>query len=76
MPDAPQELRCECSRQPLLARAGIENGEPFLWVRHTKSARPIIDVKVIGGRTEIICRECRRTWKIKLGTVMEISQPV
>lgn len=73
--DAPQEVRCECSRRPLLAKAGIENGEPFLWIRHTKSSRPVIDVKVKGGRAEVVCRECRRVWRIRLGVRMEISPP-
>ena len=72
---APQELRCECSRRPLLAKAGIEKGEPFLWIRHTKSSRPIIDVKFMGGRTEIVCRECRRVWRVRLGAIMEVDQP-
>ena len=73
--EAPQEVRCECSRRPLLAKAGIEDGEPFLWVRHTKSSRPVIDAKFKGGRAELVCRECRRVWRIKLGAVLEISQP-
>lgn len=72
---APQEIRCQCSRQPLLAKAGIDNGEPFLWVRHTKSSRPVIDVRAMGGRVEIVCRECRRVWRIKLGVVMEVEEP-
>ena len=73
--EAPQEIRCECSRRPLLAKGGIDNGAPFLWVRHMKAARPLLDLKVFGGRVEIVCRECNRVWRIKLADVMEITKP-
>lgn len=73
--EAPQEIRCQCSRKPLLARAGIEDGSPFVWVRHMKGSRFLINMKVFGGRVEIVCRECNRIWRIKLGEIMEISRP-
>lgn len=73
--EAPQEIRCECSRQPLLAKGGIEDGVPFLWVRHIKGPRIVLDMRVIGGKVEITCRECFRVWRIKLGSRMEISKP-
>jgi len=73
--DAPQEIRCECSRTPLLAKAGIEDGVPFVWVRHMKGARSLLDMRAIGGRVEIVCRECKRVWKIKLGQPMQITKP-
>jgi len=72
--EAPQEVRCLCSRKPLLAKAGIENGSPFLWVRHMKGARSLLDLRVFGGRVEIVCRECNRVWRIKLGEIMEVSK--
>ena len=73
--DAPQEVRCECSRRPLLAKAGIDKGAPFLHIRHMKGSRSLLDMKVFGGRCEIVCRECNRLWRIKLGTVMEVTKP-
>ena len=72
--EAPEEVRCECSRRPLLARAGIEGGSPFLWVRHTKSSKIMMDVKIEGGTTRIVCRECLRTLTITLGARMEIER--
>lgn len=75
MNDAPQEVRCECSRKPLLARAGIESGSPFLLIRHNKSGKPVVGVKFTGGKAEILCRECHRVWTIRLGQRMEISKP-
>jgi hypothetical protein len=73
--DAPQEIRCECPRRPLLARAGIDQGAPFLWIRHMKGARSLLNMKVFGGRVEIVCRECNRVWRIRLGDLMEITKP-
>jgi hypothetical protein len=58
----------------LLAKAGIDEGQPFLWVRHMKGARSLLDMRVFGGRVEIVCRECHRTWRIKLGEIMEVSK--
>jgi hypothetical protein len=73
--EAPQEIRCQCSRKPLLARAGIEDGSPFLWIRHNKGARSLLNMKIFGGRVEIACRECGRIWRIKLGERMEVVKP-
>jgi hypothetical protein len=72
--EAPQEIRCECSRSPLLAKAGIEDGVPFVWVRQMKASRMMTNVKFFGGRVEIECRECRRVWRIALGRSMKISK--
>jgi hypothetical protein len=72
---APQEIRCECSRTPLLAKCGIEDGVPFVHVRHMKGQRSLLDMRAIGGKVEIVCRECKRVWTIKLGQPMEIGKP-
>lgn len=73
--DAPQELRCECSRRPLLGKVGIHEGSPFLWVRHVKASKTIVDMKVFGGPVQIECRECRRVWTISLRHPVTLTQP-
>jgi hypothetical protein len=60
-----QQLRCFCSRKPLLAIWGNdENGRPYIHVRIYKQGRIFGDVVAHGGEVKICCRECVRWHRI------------
>ena len=56
-----KELRCFCSRQPLLATYGIDgSGKLFVHVKIWKSRRIFGELIIEGGLVKIRCRECLR----------------
>lgn len=58
------ELRCFCSRRPLLAIYGVDDtGQTYVHVRIYKQQRIFGDVICYGGKVKICCRECVR-WHI------------
>lgn len=60
-----QQLRCFCSRKPLLAIWGNdEDGKPYIHVRIYKQGRIFGDVVFTGGEVRICCRECVRWHRI------------
>lgn len=62
------EMRCFCSRHPLLAKYGRDaKGELFLHVRVFKQTRLYAEV-VIGAnaQVQITCRECLRKHRVKI----------
>lgn len=62
-----QELRCICSRRPLLAFYGQdEKGEPYLHQKVHKQGRIYGESLFRSGIAEIRCRECFRWTRIRL----------
>lgn len=62
------EMRCFCSRRPLLAKYGRDaKGELFLHIKVFKQTRLYAEV-VIGANAEVqvTCRECLRKHKVKI----------
>ena len=61
------EIRCFCSRSPLLGIFGVgKNGRPFIHVKVWKQNRLYTEL-VIAGRdaeTSIKCRECYRWYRV------------
>lgn len=56
-----QELRCFCSRKPLLAVWGNEaNGRPYVHVKIYKQNRVFGETVHYDGEVKIRCRECFR----------------
>jgi len=61
MASKPQELRCFCSRHPLLATYGVDRkGQLYVHVRVYKQRRIYGEVLVTGGTVKLMCRECLR----------------
>ncbi|HEY6021692.1 MAG TPA: hypothetical protein VIY48_18040 [Candidatus Paceibacterota bacterium] len=59
------ELRCFCSRNPLLATYGLtETGELYIHVKVYKQARVYGEVLVTNGTVKLHCRECLRWHKV------------
>jgi hypothetical protein len=55
------DLRCFCSRHPILARYGVdENGDLYIWVKIWKQNRIFGEIVVNAGRVKLHCRECLR----------------
>lgn len=63
--DGRQELRCFCSRSPLLAVYGTDKeGIPYVHVKIYKQGRIYGETFHRGGTVEIRCRECIRWHRI------------
>lgn len=59
------ELRCFCSRSPLLAVYGVDDeGRLFIHVRAYKRDRIYAETITYGGEMKLRCRECRRWQKV------------
>jgi len=62
-----KELRCFCSREPLLATYGIDSGgNLFLHVKIWKARRIFGELVIEGGLVKIRCRDCLRWHKIRV----------
>lgn len=56
-----KELRCFCSRSPLLATYGLDvRGRLYVHVKIYKQRRIYGEVLVTEGRVQLHCRECLR----------------
>lgn len=66
--DAKERIECFCSRHPLLAMAGKDSisGQFFVWVRHNKGGKLVVDVMMTQGSMRITCRECGRIHSISI----------
>lgn len=61
------ELRCFCSRAPLLATYGVdESGLLYVHVRIFKQRRIYGEVIVREGKVSLHCRECLRWHTVKI----------
>lgn len=61
------EVRCFCSRSPLLAVYGVnKNAEPFIHVKVWKQKRLYTELAVTGksAKVSIKCRDCYRWYNI------------
>lgn len=56
------EIRCFCSRKPLLAVCGrdIDSGLPYIHLKSMRSGRINAEAIVTEGAMRIHCRECLR----------------
>jgi len=76
------ELRCFCSRKPLLATYGVdENGDLYVHVKVWKQQKLYGEVVVTHGIVKIHCRECLRWNKVVIkqpnsAELVESSEPV
>lgn len=62
------ELRCICSRTPLLATYGIdEKGRLFVHIKIWKQRRIYGEIVAYGGPLKIHCRECFRWFTVAFG---------
>ena len=62
-----KELRCFCTRTPLLATYGIDKkGVLFLHVKIWKARRIFGELVVEGGVTKIRCLDCLRWHKVRI----------
>ena len=61
MESGPQELRCFCRREPLLAVIGQDDdGRWFLHVKVYKQSRIYGEIVATDGKVSVRCRECLR----------------
>lgn len=64
MPEA-LEIRCHCSRRPMLARAGRDaNGALFVHMKVFKQGRIFGEMVTMRGPVWLRCRECLRWTRI------------
>jgi hypothetical protein len=66
------ELRCFCSRAPLLAVYGLKDGKLYIHIKIYKQRRIYGEVLVVEGKVKLHCRECLRWHTVTLrdpGTV-------
>lgn len=54
------ELRCFCSRRPLLAKFGMDpkSGEPWVHIKSWKGDRLIVEALIVSGIVKLKCRHC------------------
>lgn len=63
----PLEVRCFCSRRPLLALCGRDDhGEPFVHQKVYKQGKVFGEMVATGGTVRLRCRECLRWVRINL----------
>lgn len=68
------ELRCFCSRTPLLATYGLdEKGAPYVHVKVFKQDRIFGEIVVTGGEVKLRCRECLRWHSVVIRTPHRVA---
>ncbi len=67
------EIRCVCSRRPLLAVAGRDDktGHGFIHIKSWKGSRLYTEVVISEGTAHLRCRECLHWLKVRI--VKEVS---
>jgi hypothetical protein len=80
-PRSRMELRCFCSRSPLLAMYGIDfEGKLFIHIRVYKQSRIFGEVLCHGGEVSLKCRECLRWHRIRIRdktpSLEEVAKPI
>ncbi len=59
------ELRCFCSREPLLALYGVgSDGLPYIHIKVYKQTRIYGEAIIKGGEVKLHCRECLRWHRV------------
>lgn len=75
------ELRCFCSRRPLLAVYGVdEKGRLYIHQRVYKQNRVFGETVFYGGTVALLCRECLRWQQVTIqdrsrATLIPIDEP-
>jgi len=73
------EIRCSCSRAPLLALAGTgSDGVPYIHVKAYKQQKIITELVITSGIVRLRCRNCNRwlTLNVKTETVTVRNEPL
>lgn len=66
-PRREKELRCFCSRTPLLATYGVDTvGKLYVHVKIWKARRIFGELVIEGGIVKLRCRECLRWHKVHI----------
>jgi len=79
--DTKHELRCFCTRTPLLATYGIDSqGQLYVHIKIWKQRRLYGEVVITGGSVKVHCRECLRWHSINIRqpnrvTLEEVPNP-
>jgi hypothetical protein len=74
-PSESGEIRCVCSRTPLLAKYGLEDGKPWIHLRVYKQHKIYGEAFFTGGEVHLHCRECLRWMTLKLtGRVIKVEK--
>jgi len=61
------DLRCFCSREPLLATYGIDKGgELYVHIKVWKQKKIFGNIIIKGGEVNLQCRECKRWQKVRI----------
>lgn len=61
------ELRCVCSRHPLLATYGLtQDGKVYIHIKIFKQQRIFGEVIITEGKVSLHCRECLRWHKVSI----------
>jgi hypothetical protein len=69
------EVRCFCSRAPLLAIAGRDRtGEPYVHMKVHKQRRLYGEMVAISGVVMLRCRECLRWHRVTVKRTVEVEQ--
>lgn len=74
------ELRCTCSREPLLAVYGLDDkGNVYVHIKVYKNRRIFGEILIHHGDVEMRCRECFRWYRLVIRnnhpTLIETDQP-
>lgn len=67
-PPKAHELRCFCSRTPLLATYGFDAKGLYVHVKVYKQSRIYGEIFSRGGTIEIKCRECLRWYTVSMSS--------
>lgn len=63
------QLRCVCSRKPLLAYYGIDKKDKlYVHIRVYKQSRVYGEFVITSGECQILCRECYRWTRVIFAT--------
>ena len=73
------DLRCVCSRRPLLLKYGVDDGQVYVWLRVFKGNQVYGEIVVYGGAVRVHCRSCLRWFRVdirrRVADVVETVEP-
>jgi hypothetical protein len=69
------DIRCFCSRSPLLARAGRDDsGRPYVHLKVFKQRRLYGEMVATSGVVSLRCRECFRWHRVTIRQEVAVTQ--
>ena len=75
LPGTDIEIRCFCSREPLLAVAGRdETGKPYVHMKVYKSKRLFGEMIATSGVVLLRCRDCFRWHRITIKSDVQVQE--